>query len=385
MRRRSRRKRSDISSKLNNVLYFLTGVLAITLVGIGVLAVQTNSGSSGVDLSKEQITVADTENVFGGFNAAETKKYEFQENQDIAVGDTPKAVSDTGDNVEKWQEGLVEYKGENYIYNSKLKIYLLMGIDNEGPVETAKDSVSGGQSDAMFLLVSDEENEKLSVISINRNTMTEVEVYDKTGNQVGKWNAQICVQHGFGDGKKLSCIRSVNAVSKLFNNIPIYGYIAINMGAIPALNDAVGGVTVKVLSDLNYSDRNVNLKKGEEVKLNGNEAYCYLRGRNINEFDSASDRLRRDEQYLMNFMKILKNEETADVNKAVRVYNSISDYLVTNVDFKEVMKNFMDFEVQKEDIYTVPGKTTMGEEFEEYHVEDDEFRDLIMKVFYKKA
>ena len=32
-----------------------------------------------------------------------------------------------------------------------------MGIDNDEPVSTAKDSVSGGQSDAIFLLVANKE------------------------------------------------------------------------------------------------------------------------------------------------------------------------------------------------------------------------------------
>ena len=66
--------------------------------------------------------------------------------------------------LEKWEEGTILYKDKQYVYNSDLDIYLLMGIDKEGPVEVAEDYVSGGQSDALFLFVMDRETEEVSVI-----------------------------------------------------------------------------------------------------------------------------------------------------------------------------------------------------------------------------
>ena len=48
---------------------------------------------------------------------------------------------------EKWQEGTVSHNGRYYKYNNNLRIYLLMGIDKEGPAAEAEDCISGGQSD----------------------------------------------------------------------------------------------------------------------------------------------------------------------------------------------------------------------------------------------
>ena len=62
---------------------------------------------------------------------------------------------------------------------------------------------------------------------------------------------------------------AVDAVADLFGNIPISGYLAMNMGAIPTMNDAVGGVKVKVLQNISYPDYNVKLHKGDKVTLNG--------------------------------------------------------------------------------------------------------------------
>jgi anionic cell wall polymer biosynthesis LytR-Cps2A-Psr (LCP) family protein len=130
-----------------------------------------------------------------------------------------------------------------------------MGIDRYGPVTKAENEISGGQSDGMFLLVCDKSKQKMSVIAINRNTMTDVEVYDEEGNLRGTYQRQICLQHAYGDGMRVSCLRSVDAVSNLFYDIPISGYLSLNMDGISLMNDAVGGVTLEILQDLSYSNR----------------------------------------------------------------------------------------------------------------------------------
>lgn len=286
---------------------------------------------------------------------------------------------------EKWQEGTVSHNGKYYRYNNNLRTYLLMGIDKDGPAVEAEDGISGGQSDAMFLIVADSENESVSVISINRNTMTKIETLDKTGTKKGEITAQICVQHGYGDGRHYSCDRSVNAVSNLFYNLPISGYLSLNMDAMPILNDAVGGVQVTVLQDIEDPARGVSLREGEVKTLNGMEAYSYLRKRDINEFDSATARLRRQEQYISEYMKKLKTAVAGSASKAAEIYDSVSDYLVTDVDFVNLLSELVTYELDGGQMYTVPGETRMGEVYEEFYVDDDALYDLIIQVFYKEA
>jgi anionic cell wall polymer biosynthesis LytR-Cps2A-Psr (LCP) family protein len=202
---------------------------------------------------------------------------------------------------------------------------------------------------------------------------------------LGTVEAQICTQHGFGDGKKLSCTRTVNAVKQLFYNIPISGYVAINMGAVPTLNDAIGGVRVKVLQDLSYPDSGVELAAGDVVTLSGKEAYVYLRGRDLNDFDSATDRLRREEQYVINYMNQLKSYAAGDPDQVVEIYDSVSDYLVSSVDFATLAEELLNYEFSDDIMYTVPGDTRMGDEFEEYYVDEDAFYDLVIQIFYTKV
>jgi LCP family protein required for cell wall assembly len=348
------KRASNISQKLNNVLFFLGGVLVVVVVGVLAIAVQAKTQNSSSTVTADNVN---------------------QQTQQEGIDA----------DVEKWQEGAILYNDEYYVYNDNIRSYLIMGVDSDDPVETAPDSVSGGQTDAMFLMVVDSENDTLSVISINRNTMTDIAAYDENGMSLGTVEAQICTQHGFGDGKKLSCTRTVNAVKQLFYNIPISGYVAINMGAIPTMNDAIGGVRVKVLQDLSYPEKGVELAAGDVVTLNGKEAYAYLRGRDVNDFDSATDRLRREEQYVINYMNQLKSYAAGDPDQVVQIYDSVSDYLVSSVDFATLAEELLNYEFSDDIMYTVPGETQMGDEFEEYYVDEDEFYDLVIQIFYTKV
>lgn len=291
--------------------------------------------------------------------------------------------SGDADEVAKWQEGAITYKEKKYVYNNKINTYLIMGIDKDGKVETAKDYNSGGQSDAMFLIVTNPVDKTISVVSINRNTMTRVDTYYKSGKRAGYKEAQICVQHGYGDGKRLSCTRAVDAVSHLFYNLPIKGYLSLRMGALTTINDAVGGVEVTVLDDIKYG--NVDLKKGETKTLTGQEAYAYLRGRDRKKFDSATNRLRRQEQYINAFSAKLEEATNGNVNKMVNIYESIDDYIVTNIDFASLAKELTTYEYDSSRMYTIPGQTVMGKVYEEYHVDEDKFYDMIVEVFYEEV
>lgn len=286
----------------------------------------------------------------------------------------------TSSELQQESESYISYNGQKYQHNDHLRTYLYMGIDKAGPVTEAEDSVSGGQSDAMFLIVVDSEKKTISVLSINRNTMTDVDVYDKDGNFVDTRELQICLQHGFGDGMRTSCQRSVDAVSNLLYGEPISGYIAMNMDAMPMMNDSVGGVTVEVLDDLTSPSRNVSLHKGETVTLNGDEAYVYLRSRDINEFDSATERLNRQMQYIQAFVKQAKGKDATTLASA---YDTITDYIVTNVDVPNLVNKLTTYEFDDSRMYTVPGETKMGEQYEEYHVDDEALYQLMLDIFYK--
>lgn len=305
-------------------------------------------------------------------------------NKTIGKENTTEQVLSTGAE-EKWQEGDVHYNGKIYRYNSSIKTYLFMGIDNAGTVEESMGGFSGGQSDAMFLLVTDAAHKTMSVISINRNTMAMVDVYDLLDHCIRQEKKQICLQHAYGDGARTSCLRAADAVSRLFYNIPVNGYISLNMDAISILNDAVGGVTVEVMDDLENKSLGVSLKRGETVTLNGNEAYVYIRSRDINEFDSASRRLERQNQYLWQLFSQIHDTAMTSESAILRIHQKIEDYLVSSIDFVKLAEDVSAYEFTEDRMYNVPGETVMGDVYEEYYVDEDAFYEMILDIFYDEA
>ena len=82
---------------------------------------------------------------------------------------------------EKWQQGWVKYKEKVYAYNEDIMTFLIMGIDKNSDVKEVAEGTSGGQADALFLAVMNPHDKSIKVIGINRNTMTDIDIYNEEG------------------------------------------------------------------------------------------------------------------------------------------------------------------------------------------------------------
>lgn len=286
--------------------------------------------------------------------------------------------------LEDWQEGDVRYKGVHYRYNEEILTFLFLGIDEMGEVKTSQNGIDGGQSDAIFLVVLNPHSKEVTVIGIPRDTMADVAVYNKKGEYVGNATVQLTLQHGYGDGAHVSCERTVEAVSKLFYDLPIHGYCAINMGAIPLINDAVGGVEITVLEDI----ISTNMKEGQTVLLKGKDAYSYLHNRDTKSEGSAMRRQERQRQYMAAYAKTATAVMKEDITLPVTLYNTISKYMVTDISVDEVSylaTQVLDYRFSNENIHTLEGENLMGDRFEEFYVDEMALYELILQVFYEEV
>ena len=289
----------------------------------------------------------------------------------------------------EWQEGWVKYDNQIYAYNEDILTFLIMGIDKTKDVKEVAEGTDGGQADALFLVVLNPHNDSLSVIGINRNTMTEIAIYDANGAFVKNMEAQIAVQHGFGNGVEESCEYQVKAVRHLFYEIPIHGYAAINMDAVVTLTDMMDGIDLTALEDVRNvkgKSKNIIIHQGEEVHLDGEKAYAYVRDRDVTEFASADHRLNRQKQFITAYIKKAKEKTKENIGFPVEVYQQVASQLTTDVSVDEltylvsIAKNYS---FHDNAFYSMQGETVKGEQFEEFFVDEKQLFEMILEVFYE--
>ncbi|MCM1039921.1 MAG: LCP family protein [Roseburia sp.] len=283
----------------------------------------------------------------------------------------------------------IRYQNEIYEYNDDIMTFLIMGIDQGRDlidIETYEiDDEGGGQSDALFLAVLNPRDKSIRIIAINRNTMTDIDVYADDGTCLQTVRAQINLQHGFGDGREQSCEYQLKAVEHLFYDIPIHGYAAVNLSAIMALNDTVGGVDVTVLDDITLRDP--SLVKGSQVHLMGESAFWYVKYRNTDIFASADMRLARQKQYLTAFLDVARDAVKKNPRTALDLYKALEPHMVTDISLIEaarLLSLYSQYTFDENSFYTLEGETVLGEKFEEFYVDENALYEMILTIFYEK-
>ena len=309
---------------------------------------------------------------------AELKKKQEALPEGMILEETSAAeeLPEDAEGQEPLKDGMLRYQGKTYAYKEDVMTFLCMGIDKSGEAKASEDLHRGGQADALFLAVMDPGEKKISVIGVNRDTMAELFVYDEEGNYLGREIGQIALQHAYGDGMEESCERTVEAVSNLFYGIPIHGYFAMNMDVIIPLNDAVGGVDV-VIGD-----------GDEKVHLEGQEAYSFVRNRDMYAPHSAEQRLKRQKQYLEAFARQAKKAVAQDLTLPAKLYTEILPYMVTDISASEAVylaTQAVSYTFGQDDLYSLQGEIRMGEQFEEFYPDETALYELILQVFYEEV
>lgn len=219
--------------------------------------------------------------------------------------------------------------GVSYALKKNVESYLVLGVDADKV--PAQGSVDGlGQSDTILLYVVDNDAKKCTTLQINRDTMVEIDILGFNGKQTGRTvTQQICLAHSYGNGREASCENVVRAVSRLLGGLEIDGYASLRYPAIPALNDAVGGICVTIEDD--FSEADPTLVQGETVELTGQHALNFVRGRMSVGDGTNISRSRRQRAYLNAFSKRLREEVRGNSGIINDLYNLAKPYMVTDM------------------------------------------------------
>ncbi len=287
---------------------------------------------------------------------------------------------------EEAQEGLyVTYNGKEYQYNDDIINFLCMGIDKDIPIEQKRETGSEGLADTILLVSVNVEEDTIKMLAVPRETVVSVKVLDTAGNFTGTESKQITLQYAYGRSAEESGELMTEAVSNLLYKLPIQRYCAINFQALPVLNDAVGGVALTSLETVYWWGG--ELHAGEEMHLLGQDALNYVRARDERVEESSMGRLERQKQYVSCYIEQAKGAVKEDLTLPVQLYKSLSEHMSTDVTLEDIAylaPEILEMSLDMEDISMVPGEVIQGEEHEEYHVQAEALKELVIQNFYKE-
>ncbi|OUN95011.1 LCP family protein [Blautia sp. An46] len=288
---------------------------------------------------------------------------------------------------EEEQEGFyITYDGKQYQYNSDVINILCLGIDKDIPIEEKRETGSEGLADVVILASIDTKEDTLKFLAVPRETIVPVKLIDTKGNFVRTENEQITLQYAYGQTAEKSCELMIDTVSNLLFQLPIQRYCAINFQALPALNDAIGGVDLVSIETVHWW--NGSFYEGQQMHLEGQAALDYVRQRDETIPKSSMGRLERQKQYITCYLEQAKEAVGKDLTLPVKMFQSLTENMCTDVtvaDITYLVPELLNMEINLENISMVPGETITGGEHEEYHVDADALKQLVIQMFYKEV
>lgn len=285
-------------------------------------------------------------------------------------------------NKEVYSNPDFSYQEVDYKRKNNQELVLFVGLDsNERIIE---DSYRNNYlADTIILLVIDNDNKEILPIQINRDTMVNYQVLGVGNKLAGEEYGQIALAHSFGDGGISSLVNVKDAVSDLLTGININEYLSITMDAVPLVNDETGGVEVLIEDD--FSNIDETLIKGEYVTLHGEQALTYVRSRMGLDDSSNINRMNRQKNYLKALYDKSKTLIKEDNDYVPRTFNSISEYLMSNLDIyglSDLTNKVLEYKVL--DSISLNGEIKVNDDgYVENILDEDETIDFCIDTFYE--
>lgn len=202
---------------------------------------------------------------------------------------------------------------------------LIMGVDTDGP-----DNMSG-RSDTLMLLTINPNTEKTSIVSIPRDTYTEI---------VGRGTMDK-INHAYAFG---GTSMTVNTVQNLFD-IPVDYYVSVNMEGMQQIVDAVGGIDV--VPSLTFSQGEYTFVEGQTTHMDGAKALAYSRMRK-NDPSGDYGRQHRQRQVIEATMQSVASLDS--VMNYRSILGAMSTNMRTNMAFEDMVDMFNNYRSSVSDV-----------------------------------
>ncbi|MBD5133153.1 MAG: hypothetical protein HDT38_01585 [Clostridiales bacterium] len=277
------------------------------------------------------------------------------------------------------------YDGAWYAPRDDIETVLVLGLDRSDR-EGIAEAGDYAQSDLMMLLEIDRANGACRAIHLNRDTMTDIQDFDRHGQPNGTYMAQLTLAYAHAQAytrnDTTACMASVKAVSGLLYGVKIHHYVTLTMDGLMELNDLVGGVEVEIRDDFSAVDP--TLVQGERVTLLGEHALNYVRARWYVGDSTNLERMERQQEYMMALQEKLSVLAEGDEEFILSSLLEINEYMNSDCTVQQLAQLAKDIQTCPLERYSsLEGEAVRGEEFMEFYADEDALRRLVIEDFYE--
>jgi polyisoprenyl-teichoic acid--peptidoglycan teichoic acid transferase len=253
-----------------------------------------------------------------------------------------------------------------------LTALLMIGIGHHAQMAGQTSAQNDGQADYLLVLVIDDGQKTITPIQIDRDTVTDT-----------AQNRPIHLAYAQGDGSEQSCLQTRDAVCQLLLGMEIPYYLAIDFNAAVPVNDALGGIVVRLADD--FTSLDPAMVSGTTLMLQGQQPAFYL-----DTGIGTSETLMARQQAFWEgcYRKLLERASTdGGASIAETVYNILQPYLTTNLSRGKILNmvlNTRRFQTQAT-VHPAGTYSTDAQGAVTFHADQASLTQLVEQVFYQPA
>ncbi|MCD8015069.1 MAG: LCP family protein [Lachnospiraceae bacterium] len=280
----------------------------------------------------------------------------------------------------------VVYNGETYTYNNLVTCILYAGVDSTGEMKSSSSYGYKARADSIELVVLDKYNQRISVLAINRDTMTEVRRYRISGKDDGLYTTHIGYAYYWGDGGEASCENLCEAVSLLLGGVPILQYVVTNKDSMTWINDLVGGVTVTVPNS-ELEELYPEFAEGAVVTLDDTNVSAFLQYRDTSEDFTNEGRMDRQQVYITAYIEQVQQMDLDAFEDAWESMEEMEGYVQTSVtksQYLDLAELVLSLDFSDGNYIQLAGEDEAGELHDEFLVDEEALQETIIDLFYIK-
>lgn len=277
---------------------------------------------------------------------------------------------------------MLEFNGaEHYYRENEITNYLIVGVDRRD-AETTVSHQRGGQADFIVVLSIDRIHRTITPVMLDRDTMTEVQTYGVFGHPAGTRTMQLCLAQAYSGVSSTGTDNTAEAVEKLLFGVSMDRRVMLDMEAIALINDALGGVEVMLKDDFTVYDP--AMTKGTTLRLMGEQAEFFVRGRMTVADGTNASRMERQQQYLSALLTQFRQTAEGDMERLNELLTVVEGHMVADARDEILLREVDAYSgYQWLPMQTLTGRHALDEEgFAEFWLDEDALRRLVATIWF---